>query len=100
MKLLRVILIIYALAVMVGAVVLARTQGSVFISVYFGINGLIILLAVVFEHGRYKPKVSPGQDWEDSGEKFQDPTTGKWMNVRYNRRTGERDYVEDDQAEK
>jgi hypothetical protein len=95
MKLLRVILVVYALAFIVGAVALSVHGGSsLFLIIYLIVNGAIVLVGTVFERGRYKPAVtSDGTDWQTTGERFTDGSSGKLMEVRYNARTGERDYV-------
>jgi hypothetical protein len=61
---------------------------------YIVFNVVVIAVALILERGRYTTKGTGDKDWEDTGEKFQDPTSGKWLEVRYNRKTGERDYVE------
>lgn len=94
MKRLRALLLIYAAAALVGAYFIATTHLGLLAALYAAFNGSAIALAVIFERGRYKPNISSDQNWEDTDEKFQDDTTGKWMVVRYNRQTGERDYVE------
>jgi hypothetical protein len=91
---LRAVLLIYAVVALAGAFVLYRANMGLLVAAYLALQGLVVGVAVIFERGRYQSKVSPGQDWETTHEKFQDPTTGKWMTVRYNKRTGERDYVE------
>ncbi|MBW4061045.1 hypothetical protein HJC99_00525 [Candidatus Saccharibacteria bacterium] len=93
MKLLRIIIIIYALAILVGAYFILRSHAGWPLAVYLVISGVVIIVGVVFERGRYKPKASGGDGWEITGEKFMDATTGQWMVVRFNSRTGERDYV-------
>ena len=69
-------------------------SGAIWLWIAF--NVIVIVVALLFERGRYKPKVSGGDGWQRTGEKFQDPTTGKWMAVRFNKKTGERDYIETD----
>ena len=55
---------------------------------------LVVLVAALFEARRYRARVSTAGGWQDTPEKFVDPTTGRLMRVRYNPSTGERDYVE------
>ncbi len=64
------------------------------IGIWLGIEAAILLLAILFERGRYQPGTSDGP-WSPSAERFQDPTTGQWIRVEYNPRTGERRYVEE-----
>jgi membrane protein implicated in regulation of membrane protease activity len=54
----------------------------------------VVLVAAIFEARRYRSRVTTTAGWQDTDEKFLDPTTGRLMRVRYNPRTGERDYVE------
>jgi len=58
------------------------------------LGGAIILFAVFFEARRYRAKVSAAGQWQPTGERFVDPTTGKLTEVRYNPKTGERKYEE------
>jgi hypothetical protein len=58
------------------------------------LGAAVVLLAALFEARRYRARSSSGGGWQDTEEKFVDPTTGRLMRVRYNPRTGERDYVE------
>jgi len=55
--------------------------------------GLIVLLAVTFERWRkHSPPEPVGPHWQPTGERFEDPGTGKTVQVHYNRETGERRY--------
>ncbi len=91
----RVLLLAATLFVLAGATLFL---GSYYLwplgSEWFLIGG-IVLIAVIFEGSRYRPKVdraAPG--WEATGERFIDPTNGKLLEVRYNPENGERDYIE------
>ena len=58
--------------------------------------GALIWLGTVFERWRYQPKASrAGASWEPTGERFEDPQTGKTMRVLYDKGSGERRYVSD-----
>ena len=58
-----------------------------------GISAAIVLVLIVFERARYRPKVDASSgEWVRTGERFEDPTTGETMEVFANPRTGERDY--------
>jgi hypothetical protein len=63
---------------------------------YEAFGALVVLLAALFEARRYRARVSSAgaAGWQNTDEKFVDPTTGRLMQVRYNPRTGERDYVD------
>ena len=57
--------------------------------------GALIVLGTAFERWRYRPDTSAGAHWEPTGERFEDPQTGKTVAVLYDPRTGERRYVSD-----
>ena len=57
-----------------------------------GIAAAVIVIAISFEAGRYRPKVDAGGDWHATGESFVDPSTGKHVHVFFNPKTGQRDY--------
>ena len=58
-----------------------------------GLGG-VILLGTVFERWRYRPGAHrPRAGWEPTGERFQDPETGKTVQVLYDPQSGERRYV-------
>jgi hypothetical protein len=55
--------------------------------------GLLVLLAVTFERWRKRAPPQPaGPHWQPTGERFEDPGTGKTVQVHYNPETGERRY--------
>ena len=56
--------------------------------------GLVVLLGTLFERWRYRRVGEPpdGQ-WQSTGERFLDPSTGQPVEVLFNPRTGERRYV-------
>lgn len=54
--------------------------------------GALIVLGLFFD--RYRKRIQESGDWEPTGERFVDPATGKLVEVRYNPKTGERDYRE------
>jgi hypothetical protein len=58
-----------------------------------GLGGVIVL-GTVFERWRYRPdNARRGADWQPTGERFEDPQTGKTVQVFYDPRSGERRYV-------
>ena len=58
-----------------------------------GCEVLAVLGLVIFEVGRYRPKVDTTRGtWQATGERFEDPTSGKIVDVYANPETGERDY--------
>ena len=95
MKLLRFLLIIYAAICIFGVnKILQEQRGNarLILAGYLLVNSTIIILGVLFERRRYKPKVSNKSDWQPNGERFIDQTTGKLMEVHSHPKTGERDY--------
>lgn len=90
---LRKAILIYGVLAIVGAVALAAAGVLVGLVFYLFINGVIVIAALLFERGRYQPKATPGGRWEETGERFVDPSSGQLMKVRYNPQTGARDYV-------
>jgi hypothetical protein len=56
---------------------------------------LIFLVGLAVERWRYKPidDRAPKPDWQETGERFIDPETGKLITVYVQSSTGERRYV-------
>jgi hypothetical protein len=93
----KAILAYGVLAIVVGILLLAAGLG-VGIVFYVLIQGVVVIAAVLFERGRYQPAVTQSGDWQETEERFVDPSTGQLMKVRYNPQTGARDYVAVDRA--
>jgi len=96
---LRTVLIALAVLAVVACVALFLTgYGSTgAIGAWIGFEAAIVLVALVAERGRYRPKTSEGT-WTRTKERFLDPTSGQWMLVDFNPATGERRYVPDREA--
>ena len=61
--------------------------------------GVLVVLGTAFERWRYRPSdTRTGAAWQPTGERFQDPETGKTMQVLYDPRSGERRYVSDSES--
>ena len=90
---LRKAILAYGVLAVVGAILLALAGVGIGLVFYLFVNGSIVVAAVLLERGRYRPTVTPGGPWQETGERFVDPTTGQLMKVRYNPQTGARDYV-------
>lgn len=90
---LRALLLVFAGALaLTGVILLVRGQLAAGANV-LGMGGLIIL-GTAFERWRYHPKNGqPGAGWEPTGERFEDPHTGKTVQVFYDPKSGERRYV-------
>ena len=89
---LRVAVGAVAALALVAGVVLAITVSAVFAQLAVG--GAAVLLGVLFEARRYRARVASAGPWQDTEERFIDPGSGHLMRVRFNPRTGERDYVD------
>src|ERR1700694_1926030 len=90
---LRKAILAYGVLAIVGAIALALAAVGGGVVFYLFVNGAIVVAAVLFERGRYRPSITPGGTWQKTGERFVDPTTNQLMKVRYNPQTGARDYV-------
>jgi hypothetical protein len=88
----KAILAYGVLAIIVGILLLAAGIGAGVV-VYVLIQGVVVVAALLFERGRYRPLNTASGQWQETGERFIDPTTGQLMKVRYNPQTGARDYV-------
>ena len=90
---LRKVILAYGVLALVGGVALAAAGVLTALVFYLCVNGAIVIAALLFERGRYRPTITPGGTWQETGERFVDPSTGQLMKVRYNPQTGARDYV-------
>jgi hypothetical protein len=65
------------------------------LTIQFGLGGIVLIVAIIFERGRYKPATpqTPDADWVATGESFTDPTSGEAVTVYYQPASGERRYV-------
>jgi hypothetical protein len=90
---LRKAILAYGVLALVGAIALALAGVGIGLVFYLFVNGAVVVAAVLFERGRYRPTVTTGGPWQETGERFVDPTSGQLMKVRYNPQTGARDYV-------
>lgn len=81
------------LAVLVAAVLLSA-GAVVQLAVYLLLNGVVVLAAILFERSRYRPTLDPSARPERTGERFIDPVSKRLMEVRYDPRTGKREYVD------
>lgn len=90
---LRKAILAYGVLAIAGAIALALAGVMAGLVFYLFVNGAIVVAAVLFERGRYRPTITPSGPWQETDERFVDPTTGQLMKVRYNPQTGARDYV-------
>lgn len=59
--------------------------------------GTVLTVGVLFERWRYRRFEGTGAaHWQKTGERFEDPETGKTVEVYYDPATGERKYVHPD----
>ncbi|MGH8206739.1 MAG: hypothetical protein ACRETK_08175 [Steroidobacteraceae bacterium] len=89
-----VVLVLAAGAIAAGAALLIAGQRIA--GIYLLLLGVAVCLGIVFERWRYRPQPSrPDAQWQPTGERFEDPHTGKTVEVLYDARSGERRYVSD-----
>ncbi len=89
------VIVVTAVALVVAIGLLTTGSAStVVLGVWLAFSAAVLLLAILFERGRYRP-TEAGGPWVRSTERFQDPTTGRWVQVEYNPRTGERRYLDE-----
>ena len=89
------VLIAYGVLCLIGAIILLAAHVTTALVIYLAINGLIITGGILFERSGYRSNADRTQgNWQPTGERFNDPTSGKIVEVYYNQQTGERDYRE------
>ena len=92
---LRRALIAYAVVCLVVAATLLAVGALAWVAIDLVVSGGVIVGALAIERGRYRQRLDMASGpWEPTGERFVDPTSGRLMEVRYNRDTGERAYVD------
>jgi hypothetical protein len=58
-----------------------------------GLQAIVVIALLAFERSRYRPRIKSGSgEWVPTGEKFEDPTSGKTVEVYQNPQSGEREY--------
>lgn len=87
----RVIVAALTVFYLAAAVVTFLVHLPILLSGYLLANGLVFLVGLAIERGRYHVASRDGA-FEPTGERFVDPTSGHLIEVRYNHRTGERQY--------
>jgi hypothetical protein len=61
--------------------------------------GVLLMIGTVFERWRYRSThAHPGGAWQPTGERFEDPESGRTIAVFYDPVSGERRYVDDPQS--
>lgn len=92
---LRRVLIAYGVLCLIVAGILLAVHATIVLVIYLAVNGLLIVGGILFERRGYRSRVdrTRGQ-WQPTGERFMDPTTGRVVEVYFNQQTGERDYRE------
>jgi hypothetical protein len=95
---LRALVLLFAI-VLVGAGVSLLVCGVFAPGSYaLGLGGLLVV-GTAFERWRYRANdTRPANGWEPTGERFEDPETGKPVQVYYNPQSGERRYVSDSES--
>lgn len=92
---LRTLLVVFAAALAITGVIFL-IRGLAGPGAYaLGLGGLIVL-GTVFERWRYRPNnIRPAAAWQPTGERFEDPETGRTVQVYYDPQSGARRYVSD-----
>ena len=92
---LRRVLIAYDVLCLIVAAILFAVHATIVLVVYLAVNGLLIVGGILFERRGYRSRVDRTHgNWQPTGERFTDTTTGRMVEVYYNPQTGERDYRE------
>ncbi|HTY48775.1 MAG TPA: hypothetical protein VMB48_03690 [Steroidobacteraceae bacterium] len=86
------VLIIALLFALLGAWLLAHHTPAPGLQ-FLGL-GLLFAAGVAFERWRYRKSLPTGAHWQATGERFEDPVTGKEVDVLYDPVSGERHYEE------
>ncbi len=96
MRVVRTIGIAAGLLVMAGGLWLLLI-GGVAPAIVFILEGLLVVIGVVFERATYKAieAAKPGPGWTRTPERFVDDASGKLVTVYVQPATGERKYVND-----
>ena len=68
-------------------------------ALYLFVTGGAYSVGVLLERWRYSPPPPRIGNWHTTGERFLDPTSGKMVEVYFNRETGERHYREQTDSE-
>jgi hypothetical protein len=93
---LRTIVIGFGMALLVTAAWIVLAQRAPWpAALEYAIFGVLILIGTFLE-GHYRSRRDAGSNWQATGERFIDPTTGTLTNVRYNPQTGQRSYEPSD----
>jgi hypothetical protein len=92
---LRALVIAIGVACLVGAFFIPHSVW--FLALELAFVGALILIGTFFE-GRYRARRVAGSGWQRTAERFVDPTSGRLVEVRYNPQTGERAYVDANEA--
>ena len=91
---LRAIVLGFGISLILGAAALALAIPAAWIpACELGVFGALIIGGTLFEQRYHFRTRAVGADWEPTGERFNDPVSGKLTEVRWNRVTGERAYV-------
>jgi len=90
----RVVIGVGIIYLVAATVLLLAIHAGIWTAAYLALNGAVIAGAVLFERGRYRPRIAAGKGvWQPTGERFIDPISGQLTDVHYNPATGQRNYV-------
>lgn len=92
---LRRILLVFGGLCVLAALTLGFLFGGVlswYAAFELGVFGALLIVSLIWE-GRYRARVDRNRgEWQDTGERNIDPTSGQLIAVYFNPSTGERDY--------
>jgi hypothetical protein len=93
---LRWVIIGWGLLYLIGAAVLLFVvHATLWLVLYLAVSGVLLVSALLLERKRYSTRVEQTQaGWQQTGERFVDPTSQQLLEVFYNPVTGEREYRE------
>jgi hypothetical protein len=94
---LRVIVVCLGAALLASSAALTlAVPGAWPVAVECAIFGVLILAGTLLERHYQSRRPATGAAWQTTGERFLDPSSGQFTEVRYNPETGERSYEPSD----
>jgi hypothetical protein len=90
---LRILVLVFGIVLLgIGLFLLISGRSELFQPAL--IWGIILVVAVLCERWRYRARHDETAQWQQTGERFQDPETGETVEVQYDPLSGERRYVQ------
>ena len=96
---LRAVVIALGAALLTAAVAIAILAPAGWAAaIQCAVLGVLILIGTLLEKHYRSRRSLTGASWQTTGERFMDPITGQFTEVRYNPQTGERSYEPSESA--